>query len=263
MEGLSNSGKYDRIVILAHSLGSVVAYDVLNAYWGGRHDNFAHASANAALKNVEAKIKAFTKLKKHMLSVSEIEEARENFHKAQAEYFTAISRLDINEPWLIDRFITIGSPLGYGAYLHSQEQSRRYVSDNENLPTNGIDNFLARIQQRELPVCPPITDKAGRVSYKKSGQTGFTPHHSAVFAAVRWENLYFDVGTPNLIAGDIVAGKGGVGQYYGVGIIDKQVVPPKGWEKKFMHTHYWKMEYGDDPSTTPKHITALRKALDL
>lgn len=34
LDGLHRSGQYDRIIVVAHSLGTVVAYDMLRTYWG-------------------------------------------------------------------------------------------------------------------------------------------------------------------------------------------------------------------------------------
>jgi hypothetical protein len=63
----------------------------------------------------------------------------------------------------------------------------------------GLDEaeFNERLQQRELPTCPPVLDGA-RISYwvryvlADGRQRSIAMlHHAACFAATRWTNIYF------------------------------------------------------------------------
>lgn len=115
----ARSGGYDRIVVLAHSLGTVVAYRVLAHYWG------SVCSSNPALNPGPR---------------ADLEQAAgkgpDDWQAAVRGAFKDLAESDGSAAaWRISDFVTIGSPLTYAHLLfeardqHFQEQAtilRRY-----------------------------------------------------------------------------------------------------------------------------------------
>jgi hypothetical protein len=110
---LHDSGDYDRIVVVGHSLGSVIAYDILSFYWsetGGRLNNpksWPPGAKQDALKAIEVIGPAL----KSASSRSDVHRFREQ----QRELWLQQRRL--GSPWLVTDFITMGSPLAHAAIL--------------------------------------------------------------------------------------------------------------------------------------------------
>ena len=137
--------RYGRIVVVGHSLGSVIAYDILRHYWhevngtirvdpknfveverfdggnGGRCGDGAHAYAD-----------------------------RDVFRHQQHEAWHAVNvarpsgeELTIGPPhearWLVSDLVTLGSPLTYAPLLLA----------------DGVDGLRRKQELRELPTCPP------------------------------------------------------------------------------------------------------------
>jgi hypothetical protein len=53
LEALYSSNKYDRIVIVGHSLGSVIGYDILTYFWARLHEKFAAGAEQKSLTALE------------------------------------------------------------------------------------------------------------------------------------------------------------------------------------------------------------------
>ena len=208
---LHRSGNYDRIIVVGHSLGSVIAYDVLTYFWQevntrvGRPANPDHT----ALKNLEKLGRA--------LNDDSLPEEIEQFQEAQWALWR--SQRKHGNPWLITDLITLGSPL-----VHA-----------EMLLAKGEAELLERQKERELPTCPPQVDGnkyAYLFHYKVDGspRSTYVLHHAAMFACTRWTNLYFP--------GDFVGGP--LAPVFGSGIADIQV---SGGgliaHTPLSHTRYW------------------------
>lgn len=204
--------EYDRIIVVGHSLGSVIGYDVLTHYWVEHHMTAPGVGAAAeALEECARTGKGDTQ-------------------KLQRAYFNKLREAGCG--WLVTDFVTAGSPLAHA----------------EILMAHNADDFQKRVISRELPRCLPQLEK-----------TGFTfgngtPHHAAVFAPVRWTNLYF----PNclILGGDLVGGP--LRRVFGEGINDVEVSTSQRFGL-LSHTLYWSM----GGETSPAHVEALRNALDL
>lgn len=249
---------YSRIIVVGHSLGSVVAYGIIDQMWGRVSGQFSRAAAAAA--------PALHALEDAARALEDLPHDKPRLHRyrnAQRAYFEALSSVPAitnaeygSRPWLISDFVTIGSPLTYGGFLMAETDSE----------------FEAQVRKhRRIAVCPPDGDwRAGRWSITYSGASGFEgPHHACVFAPVRWSNIYFK--TKGLVEGDIVAGP--VAPIFGPGIVDV-CCDPKDTGKRFAHNEYWRWPNANPLGSwfggpekafvkPPRYIEMLRRALNL
>ena len=188
IERLHESGRYDRIVLLGHSLGSVIAYDIVTHAWT-RHHGQHRRPGMASFKEVVALEKALA---------TPIGAAA-----AQDLQHAAWRRQRANtQPWLVTDLVTVGSPLTYADFL---------IGD-------GAAAFAQAKRDRVLPTCPPVSEletKTGfhRVTFDapyddplgRGSRTFVQFHHAAPFAVTRWTNLYFSTRLLG-IAGDLIGG---------------------------------------------------------
>ncbi|WP_439595202.1 hypothetical protein [Falsiroseomonas sp.] len=234
LEKLRASGKYDRIIVVGHSLGSVIGYDVLNHAFARIGDGAmaeAHdAAVTAAMQAVEAAAVALRRADE-----ADCGAARVAYREAQRAYAAALAQAP-GRPWLVSDFVTCGSPLSKADVLLAQDAAALK---------------LAKLR-RQAPTAPPWLEEEIRFTYRlKTGQR--IPHHAAVFAPVVWTNIYHP---SRLVAfGDFISGP--VAPILGRGILDIQV-PIGAW--RFLHTRYWRLDAGKQVAPV---VRALRRALNL
>ena len=161
-----SSGEYDRLVVVGHSLGSVIAYDVLRQLWESK---FEHALI---------KLEAYT----NPLSAATApnDHAAVEYQSRQIELWNKLRNQ--GNPWPITDLITVGSPLAHAALL--------FRGDLE-----------ARQRAGELATNPPQTlnSSTGNVAGAE-----YSDFRTALFACTRWTNIYFP--TRFAVFGDFVAG---------------------------------------------------------
>src|SRR5260221_8719933 len=121
---LHDSRDYDRIIVVGHSLGSVIGYDLLTRMWQNYHDKYPgleDPGTQAALRaSIERGTPAQSILRDTLPSAAEAlkqngPDAVDAFQKAQVDGWREQRRLD--NPWKVTDFITIGSPLAHGILL--------------------------------------------------------------------------------------------------------------------------------------------------
>ena len=298
---LHASGRYDRIIVVGHSLGSVIAYDVVNRLWDEYRDRFGgglrlHDVKTGNFKKNDSRKKDGNKKgrdtaigvlkscieKKFTDSESqpalrEVERVAYRLREMTADdldrpatlrdFWTAQALLwdeqrRIGNDWLVSDLITLGSPLAHASWLTRL----------------GGDNLHARFKSREFGRCPPLNN----VWERRRGDTDQTPEHealadypekldwirviipSAVFSVVRWTNLYFP--------GDVIGGE--VHRAFGPAVKDIAVRRSAGSALKSWilsrlptsHTKYWS-EWDEtsvqSDSETPIAVRAIQKALHL
>ncbi len=225
---------YDRVIVVGHSLGSVIGYDILYHAWARVHaEKLNDAADTTSLDEVE-----------RLAIAPEQEGSRGTLGVAQRAYHKEI-RTNGN-PWCVSDFITLGSPLAHAALLLAESS----------------DDLKLKQSARELPTCPPSVETSkregqplARFSYEIKNSKGRVPHHAALFAATRWTNLYFPC--RYIVRGDVVGGP--LAHLFGWGVRDVPVTTSlrKGY---LSHTLYWRQSgtNGDDA-----HIRELRKAVNL
>ena len=242
---LHTCGLYDRIIVVAHSQGTVIAYDMLRAYFSQvcndlpvpkDMDAFKRVNEAAVDPNDDASEDAKKKLRADARAiVAEIAKSNPAGESTSAK------------TWLVTDFITLGSPLTHA----------RYLMCNGKTADELAADFARRVGEREFPTCPPKRlDGDGLLIFNnpRTGKHEF--HHGAVFGLTRWSNLYFPL--HELLWGDAIGGP--LQDVFGTHIRDIRVSrfkPPK--DSFFAHNMYWNVNSGRD---VPQ-IIALRDVVDL
>lgn len=224
------SDDYFRIIVMGHSLGSVVAYDVVQQAWLHHYEKLGDDGAPSEIDEARSNLEK-------LLDADNV--GWEQVQPMQRTYFNAL-REKPGANWRIEHLITCGSPLAHA----------------DILVANDKQDLQEKIQLRELATCLPTPEKISgklRFSYSSRDTDGTIPHHAAVFSATRWTNIYFPCQWT--IKGDVIGGP--VGHLFGDGVRD---LPVHSNEKGglLLHTHYWKSKYEG-----AGHVQAFREALDL
>jgi hypothetical protein len=249
---IHESGEYERVIVVGHSLGSVVAYDILKHLWQEYFKDYREpkASSQPALAKLE---KLGEDLRKGVNGATV-----ESYMQAQVELWKEMRSL--GNPWLVTDLITAGSPLTHAAMLLANDE----------------DDLRARQRQRDLPTNPPEpeiekTKKEERRFYSYQVWDGYgkkkdiklrAVHHGGLFAPTRWTNLYY----PALggIFGDLVGGP--LAQWFGPGIRDIAVGSSHKLRDRSLLAHlaYWTKDEGRPAGNKlPVALDEVIKALDL
>lgn len=249
LDGLTNSDRYDRIVIVAHSLGSYIAYDAISYLWGQYNIRYARppdqdGQAPEGLAELEA---AASELVAKKGTPAE-DAARDRFRNAQRELWIDL-RQDGN-PWLITDLITFGSPMYFADRLYTRDYA----------------DFARRVKRWELPTCPPqdegadynnVNDSDLWFSWKhESGRRML--YHGAPFAVTRWTNMWFPAHAGFL--GDWFGGP--LAPLYGPGITDIALQGNRTRSRWPALAHAKYFSFPDDLSAASV-TTKLREAMDL
>jgi hypothetical protein len=230
IKNLHDVNKYERIILVGHSLGSIIAYDILRYSWVMYHDKIDKVLPDEyqefldAIATLENEVMDFP-VKDNDGSQAESEDIRiKRIRDAQVQLFKAQRKC--GNPWLISDFITLGSPLVYGdIFFHSKQAS--------------FDN---RKEARELITCLPR--KEGETFAEQTTEHDTTIlHHAALFACTRWTNLFF--------RSDKIGGA--LQPVFGRGIDDKPYGEASRSPMPSFHTAYWSRE---------DSIKGLREAID-
>jgi uncharacterized protein YndB with AHSA1/START domain len=232
LDRLHRRGNYDRIVVLGHSLGSVIAYDVLTFAWIEQYRAHDRPSA-PRFNDIRAVERAAGTEPDPVIGQG-----------LQHEAWTQMRRN--TQPWLVTDLVTVGSPLTYADFLMASNQRQ----------------FDAAKRDRVLPTAPPVTQVERQSGHHRCSfdfsytgdpttkqQTMTTFDHAALFGATRWTNLYFEMRGGGLI-GDLVGGP--VAPQFGHWVRDVPLASPV---RRFSHTCYW-ARVGNE-----RHLDALREAL--
>ncbi|MDO9417278.1 hypothetical protein [Pararhizobium sp.] len=257
---------YDRIIVVAHSLGSIVAYDVLQHAFARSHRRL-HADP-AATQPHRDKLEAYLR--------DTPADAFDTGHYQNLQAACLNELKDQKHPWIVSDFVTLGCPLTHAEFLLAYD----------------LDDVDRQQGERSLPTCPPQVEwdaetERKHVSFWNGPLKGTTrdekstrfryPHHAAHFAFTRWTNLHSKA--QNIAWGDLISGP--VGNLFGLkgehgylkGVKDVPVLPdrdengnPLGDVPLFTHTKYWDATVRTGPGDTgkvPHHIEKLREALNL
>lgn len=237
--------KYDRIIVVSHSLGSIVAYDLLNFFWSEYYDQIELKPGSKLAQQVD-KLERLAE-QAHIGGDFDLT----TYRSAQRE-FAKLAR-ELPKPWLITDFVTLGSPLTHAEFLLARFEKE----------------FERRKSDREIPTCPPWPESlienhkpVCRITYEyPEGSGSWYPHHSTVFLPVRWTNIHaHDLLTSlTVFLGDVISGP--VRQHFGRGVLDIRV-DIKNRLRLFSHTEYWtwKKRFA---GREPRHIEKLRQAVNL
>ena len=245
LAGLHEAGRYQRIVVVAHSLGAYIAYDGIQHLWtrmNRLHQGPADSTAGAVPPGLEELEQAAS-----ALGESADEADVQAFHDAQNQLWRGMRSQ--GNPWLITDFVSVGTPM--------------YIADD--LLTKSREEFRRMVARTELVTAPPEPEGA---SYNNIHDTGLwfswkngahrVLYHGAPFAVVRWTNMWFPaVGG---FFGDWFAGP--LAPLFGSGIKDIKLTgnTPKRLIPGYAHALYFKFPADAGPDSV---TTQLRNALDL
>ena len=253
LNALHDSGDYSRIIVFGHSLGSVIAYDILSLAWTRRCRKNENKKVMTSRELI--RVEDLLNPRSNQLGVPSIDEIRARQYAAWQEYRRN------GFQWLVSDFVTAGSPLTSARLLLNLDK------------WTSFDDLVA---DRSFPTCPPQTETVRTPTPgRKRQQFTFThaypdpdggsrsrsvqvPHHAALFALIRWTNLYFPL--QRVIRGDPIGGplcQTFGSQTFGSWIDDVAVPQPGGGFAGFAHTLYWR------PRGNNAHIQRLHEALAL
>jgi hypothetical protein len=276
-QGEFHRSEYDRVLVVGHSLGTIVGYDIVNHAFGRLNLKFDRERLAVAEQSNTAALETLV---------------REAWDKGQpldlARYRTLqdAARRELNHaghPWIVSDFISIGSPLAHAEFLMARD--RQHLAE------------LAA--KRVYPTCPPQLEyhtAAPNHHFTYEAKRAFpgpgaplkgkrVPHHAAAFAFTRWTNIYSPL--CGILGGDIVSGP--VCEPFGLairprrkgepspaaasicGIKQVAVLPSVDGtaedrrERFLTHLAYWDLTVatGASGDAAPMHIQVLRQALDL
>jgi hypothetical protein len=229
---LTGRFRYDRIVVVGHSLGSVIAYDAVRHAWAKRNRllPFPPFDDRTCESDTIGCVEMLASAMAPNNDVPPLEGVQAEFLDSQHRLHHLLrDGLPTSAPesrWIVSDLITLGSPLAYADLLLS----------------SGSKDLSRRQSERLLPTCPPRKQKSSAHSSARFWRpaVGSRPastflHHAAVFASVRWTNMYF----PN----DYVGGP--VAHHFGDGVVDIALGGKSDWIGFFFwptypHSSYWK-----------------------
>jgi hypothetical protein len=242
LQGLHDSQRYSRVVVVAHSLGAYIAYDGLTWLWPqicalhqGPPPLGQEQTELAGLRPLQAAARG---LAGHPVGMEQLSQAQRNdldtFRDLQFALWRGM-RLQGN-PWLVTDLVTVGTPMYFADLLY----------------THNREEFDQLVKNSELPMCPPRSgdqtvegldkDVGSRYGYQNQGREVLT--HGAPFAVVRWSNLYFPA--EKSWHGDWFGGP--LRPLFGTGIVDRPILGnlPGRRAPALAHSRYF--SYPDDPA---------------
>lgn len=242
LKTLHKTKRYSRIVIVGHSLGSVIAYDLIRLYWATIKMSYESSKKRQVL------LKQFSSDCDRVFNdgKSTLNEKTVNYQQIQLELWKELR--EFNWPWLITDFITVGSPLAHADMLLARSR----------------EEFNERKTEGEFPTNPPLAEH--EIYYKINFKTSlgprslFSPTHLTPFLCTRWTNIFFP--HKYLIVGDLVGGP--VRNLFGAGIRDIPVGLTGLSNLLLSHTRYWKYNEKEKNAKSIKHPSeALKNSLKL
>ncbi len=212
IRSLNQSDKYDRVMVIGHSLGSVIAMDAITQYW---HE----ACVTIQLESNQEKglMICYHQLLASMSpSVGKVDISI--FQKRQREMRAALNVDKVR--WKISDFVTVGSPLSFANFLVAKDEAD-FVFKRERTP--------------QILLCPPTLEKDKNFYHKNIGtpllRNYLLPTASSVFLYIRWTNIY---GHKDMVGG-------AVAPLFGAGVFDL-----KAHSSSFLaaHTEYFNAKKG-------------------
>jgi hypothetical protein len=146
-----NTGKYDRVIIVGHSLGSVIGYDILSMAWARFVDGI-----EASEKDRSFIVRGFHELQAMSLNDPDSRLTQE-FQKKQRLLRTRMAGSDVR--WLVSDLVTLGSPLtSIACCLNARPMAILAIQPSRGRPPRGKNTHRT---------FRPIT----RCSYSRHGPT--------------------------------------------------------------------------------------------
>ncbi|MEM9054880.1 MAG: hypothetical protein AAGB16_06105 [Pseudomonadota bacterium] len=235
-----DADKYDRIIVVGHSLGTVIGYDILKSYWYRVYEAFdpTKEAPQDVVKEMRSAIKDTLEDKE----APDIHGWRDLQEQVWLEYRR------IGNPWRVTDFVSLGSPLAHADVLLATSEQEFYDRQNE----------------QEFPTAPPTLDPVSKEIWKDKTFNRPYDHpwsvkllnHSAMFSVMRWTNVYFPVWGG--VLGDPVGGP--ASPLFGPAVWDRPV-RRDGQNERMSHLNYWAGQINREDPQEP--MTALEDAMQL
>jgi hypothetical protein len=245
LRSLHESGQYQRVVLVGHSLGSVMALDILCEFWWEVYLQRGTPSPD----RLEAYRTALTAYEEAAatLRAGGGDRSAATYREAQWELWQSMRRVGM--PWLVSDFVTLGSPIQYPWPFLAGSRA----------------DFESRKAEMLIPEAPPRPEPGPggeSITFEASYQGPAGPakfpvlNQAAVFAPTRWTNVAFPCRW--WVFGDPVGGP--VAEWFGPGVLDRQPSPQgRSWLSRHspkLHSQYWTPRQTDG-------LAMLNEALDL
>ncbi len=262
---LHDGTHYKRIVVVAHSLGTILAHDLLSYFWAEREPA-------RTLREGTLDFDALCILERRAAELAQApddEVRRKAYSLAQREFRSRLAARpaptaadQTDRRWLISDLVTFGCPLTHAEFLIAADradlETRKAARELPQSPPyrEFVDpNVLQRAQATAgMPIANP-PDQTRLMSYPVvNANDTWMLHHAAPFAPVRWTNVYDSAIL--VFFGDVIGGP--VSPIFGPAIIDIDLKSLRGGRQSwaFTHTKYWAL---DEAS----RISACRDAVNL
>lgn len=251
-----NGPKYKRIVVAAHSLGTILAHDLLSYFWAEHELARTFTEGTPEFAALAALERAASELEDAPLDPKRLN----GYFAAQRQLRLHMASRQPDQRWLVSDLITFGSPLTHAEFLLASDRAdldARKVS--RELPPPYREFLDPKVREHaEAAQIMPIASPASQTRLMSFPIPNLSKkwelHHAAPFAAVRWTNV-FDPATL-VFFGDVIGGP--LAGVFGPAIIDIDLKERRGGRQSwsFTHTKYW--DIGE-----PSRIRACREAVNL
>ncbi|MFD3722849.1 hypothetical protein [Streptomyces sp. NPDC058674] len=243
--------RYERVVVVSHSLGAYIAYDGICQLWSEMNHRARKGATGApdGLPHLE-RMAALLPPRGSKRTPSDAETT--DFRRAQSRLWHGLR--DQGNPWLITDFISAGTPMSFADLLYTRTREK----------------FDEKVDRREIPTCPPQSYDRPRgtertdLYYSHDWHDRSVVYDGAPFAVVRWTNLWFPA-VPRAFGffGDWFGGP--LRPLFGNGILDIPVRGnlPKRLVPAFAHTLYFKYPDKRDNDSVTQHLQVALALGDL
>ena len=258
---LHDEGRYSRIIVVAHGVGTYIAYDALTALWAEYHE--LNAGPPPPETPTPIRLDALTDVEHAADRLHGDTEALDAFQDGQFALWQDLRRQ--GNPWRITDFVTVGAPLALADLLVTRPGLVNGFKRSDEADRRTL--FDALVRRGALVRCPPRTEtqpvEGDEVRHASYGVVGSGPREmlgsQAAFAVTRWTNLWFPVARGGL-RGDWFGGE--LGPLFGLGIRDVLITGnvPGRLARGTAHNDYFAYPEQDDEGDVAWH---LRKALAL
>jgi hypothetical protein len=250
LDYLHRSGQYDRIIVVAHSLGCVVSYDMLRTYFSRVCDGLPPSTAlGPSFDEIDRASWQPTDTASKADRLASRDKARQAIASIAAATVNQPADASPHKSWLVTDFVTLGNALTHAHFLMCLGSTTAELEQD----------FARRVRERDFPTCPPKRlDRDGLLTFYNPKTRKNEVHHGALFGLTRWTNIFFPIS--EIFWGDAIGGE--VAPIFGSHIVDVPVATTStGGADFFTHTAYWDVERSEGRDAP--HIVALRKAVDL